>query len=71
MARAGGALPLEDGFPGLDKDTRGLVFVAQGTPRPGATALDDLPPLLAPDRVLVQATAVAFLVSDQAGWITV
>lgn len=60
-------VPHEDGFPGLDKDTRGLVplpavetrglvFVTQGAPRAGATALDDLPPLLSPDRVLVQAT---------------
>jgi phenylpropionate dioxygenase-like ring-hydroxylating dioxygenase large terminal subunit len=60
-------VPHEDGFPGLDKETRGLVplptvetrglvFVTQDAPRPGATALDDLPPLLSPDRVLVQST---------------
>jgi phenylpropionate dioxygenase-like ring-hydroxylating dioxygenase large terminal subunit len=60
-------VPHEDGFPGLDKDARGLVplatvethglvFVTQGPPRPNEAPLEDLPPLLAPGRRLVQTT---------------
>jgi nitrite reductase/ring-hydroxylating ferredoxin subunit len=52
-------VPHEDGFPGLDKSTRGLVpvetiercgivFVTQGPASSAASALDALPPLIGP-----------------------
>ncbi|MGH7289394.1 MAG: aromatic ring-hydroxylating oxygenase subunit alpha [Myxococcota bacterium] len=57
-------VPHEHGFPGLDKDGRGLVpvesverhglvFVTQQKPRAAAAGLDGLPPLIAPDQQLV------------------
>jgi phenylpropionate dioxygenase-like ring-hydroxylating dioxygenase large terminal subunit len=60
-------VPHAHGFPGLDPatrglvplptvETRGLVFVAQRAEGPDEAALDALPPLLAPGRILVQAT---------------
>jgi phenylpropionate dioxygenase-like ring-hydroxylating dioxygenase large terminal subunit len=68
-------VPHEHGFPGLDKDTRGLVpletvereglvFVRQ-EPRSsaGEASLEALPPLLAPGRRLVQATEQDFEVN--------
>ena len=53
-------VPHEDGFPGLDKSTRGLVplettelhgvvFVTQEKPRVAGSGPDRLPPLIAPD----------------------
>jgi len=58
------AVPHEQGFPGLDKSTRGLVpveaveaqglvFVTQDTPALADARLDELPPLLGPKHRLV------------------
>ncbi len=60
-------MPHEYGFPGLDKETRGLVplptvetrglvFVSQEPHASGDAALDELPTLLGPGRVLVQTS---------------
>jgi phenylpropionate dioxygenase-like ring-hydroxylating dioxygenase large terminal subunit len=60
-------VPHEHGFPGLDRETRGLVplptvemhglvFVTQGPPREEEPSLHELPPLIPPGRRLVQTT---------------
>jgi phenylpropionate dioxygenase-like ring-hydroxylating dioxygenase large terminal subunit len=60
-------VPHEHGFPGLDKNTlglvpvetvelRGLVFVTQDKPELPGARLDELPPLIPPDLRLLQVT---------------
>ena len=68
-------VPHEYGFPGLEKETRGLVplatvelrglvFVTQEPRRPAPEpSLEELPPLIAPGRRLAQATEQEFAVN--------
>ena len=50
-------VPHEHGFPGLDKDELGLVFVTQEPGAPGAdSALEGLPTLVAPEQRLLASS---------------
>lgn len=62
-------VPHEQGFPGLDKNTRGLVpvktvelrglvWITQEEPAPTERALDELPELIAPSQQLLGTTVV-------------
>ena len=61
------SVPHEHGFPGLDKDTRGLVavgavehggivFITQDAPATGGATVDDLPQLLGPELEFISSS---------------